>query len=76
MSTDFSFFGGSSENPSCANWWITLAPCGDVWLIYKSVGDHAIIQTYASCIMDACQQSYPYKTNVIHNLQMIKYKYI
>jgi hypothetical protein len=24
MSTDCSFFGGSSGNPACANWWITL----------------------------------------------------
>jgi hypothetical protein len=24
MSTDCSFFGGSSGNPSCANWWITV----------------------------------------------------
>jgi hypothetical protein len=23
MSTDCSFFGGSSRNPACANWWIT-----------------------------------------------------
>jgi hypothetical protein len=23
MSTDCSFFGGSSGNPACANWWIT-----------------------------------------------------
>jgi hypothetical protein len=24
MSTDCSFFGGSSGNPACANWWITM----------------------------------------------------
>jgi hypothetical protein len=26
MSTDCSFFGGSSGNPACANWWITVPP--------------------------------------------------
>jgi hypothetical protein len=34
MSTACSFFGGSSGNPACATWWITLAPYGDVCLIF------------------------------------------